>query len=94
MGARVNRAKRETFANTNIIHVDLDIRSEFWQELKTICEKYGWDTGDGVPVILAIGLLALETLRRNQSNEKNNKDTNENIRIASEVEQDNEHDFS
>lgn len=87
MGTHVNRAKRETLANTNIIHVDLDIRSEFWQELKTICEKYGWDTKDGLPVILAIGLSAVQTPRRDPLDGKNHEDTNGNTRNTSEVEQ-------
>ncbi len=76
MGILVNRSKKETPDSTTIIQVEIDIRSEFWQELKTACEKYGWDTRDGLPVILAIGLSALETPRRDRSNEKNSKDTN------------------
>ena len=90
----VSKSKKETLASTRIIHVEIDIRSEFWQELKTICEHYGWDTKDGLPVLLAIGLSAVQTPRKDRSNEENREHIDGETRISSEVKQDKSYDIS
>jgi hypothetical protein len=53
-----------------MVHIEIDLRDKLWQELKTACEEAGWETMDGLPILLAIALSALETPKKGQSDEK------------------------
>jgi hypothetical protein len=83
-----SKSKKDSLTRTKIVHVEIDIRSEFWQELKTTCDECGWETANGLPVILAIGLSALQGQRGDPSNAKKNEDLKSDTRISDEAEQD------
>ena len=83
-----SRSSKDSLTRTNIVHVEIDIRSEFWQELKTTCDECGWETAHGLPVILAIGLSTLQGQMCDPSNAKTNEDLKSDTRMPDEAEQD------
>ncbi|WP_299029124.1 hypothetical protein [uncultured Thermanaerothrix sp.] len=52
--------EQEFFAQTQRVHLEVDLLNEMWTAIQTVCAANGWDEVEGVRFILAAGLAYLE----------------------------------
>jgi hypothetical protein len=58
--------EKDFFPDTKIEHLELNILDDMWQELRAEIEANSWPVDEGLRFILAAGLYAIKTERRNE----------------------------
>lgn len=67
--------ENELFPNSGIKQVEIQVLTDFWQEIKSEFEKNDWEEEEGVRFILAAGLASIQNERLREQIKKETSDS-------------------